>query len=245
MKKQILATAMAIVSVGSLNIVTPTAASCKPLEASIIEINEQNESEFTFGIKDPRMENLMKQVEEQKRKNQIEAARRAEEKRQLELKKEQERIDNVKFDSYDIGNPSGVTHQEMANVLMGSGFEEFSDAFVDAEIAYGVNAFALAAIPGLESGWNRSGRAKDGNNNIVGMNVPHNASRGTVYNSKYQCIMDLARQLRTYYLTPGGSYYNGVSTSKVNIKYSADPNWYTQVDKIGDELMQKYSQLYR
>jgi hypothetical protein len=246
MKKQILATAMAIVSVGSLNLTTPTAASCKPLDASIIEINEQNNSELEVSVyHDPRFDNLMKQVEDQKRKNQIEAARKAEEKRQLELKKEQERIDNVKFDSYDIGVPSGITHEEMANVLKGSGFEEFSDAFVDAERAYGVNAFALAAIPGLESGWNRSGRAHDGGNNIVGMNVPHNASRGSVYNSKYQCIMDLARQLRTYYLTPGATYYNGVSTSKVNIKYSAATDWYKQVDTIGDELMQKYRQLYR
>jgi len=244
MKKQILATAMAFVSVGSLNMTTLAAASCKPLDSSIVEINEPKE-EFNVGLKDPRIESLMKQVEEQKRKNQIEAARIAEEKKQIELKREQERIDNVQFDSYDIGVPSGITHEEMANVLKGSGFEEFSDAFVDAERAYSVNAFALVAIPGLESGWNSSGRAKDGNNNIVGMNVPHNASRGTVYNSKYQCIMDLARQLRTYYLTPGGTYHNGVSTSKVNIKYSADPNWYKQVDKIGDELVQKYSQLYR
>lgn len=245
MKKQILATAMAIVSVGSLNLTTPRAASCELLDSSIIEINEQKSNMI---LKDPRMVKLEEQVEEKRKLNMIEAAKRAEEQRQIELKKEQDRIANVGFNSYDIGVVSGITHEEMANVLANShysNFAEFSDAFVDAERTWGVNAFALVAIPGLESGWNTSDRAKNGYNNITGMDVPVNASRGTVYKSKYQCIMDLARQLRVFYLTPGAEYHNGASTSKVNIKYSVDPNWYKGVDAIGDELVARYNELYK
>ena len=40
-------------------------------------------------------------------------------------------------------------------------------------------------------------------------------------------------------------YYNGTSTSKINIKYSANPNWYKQVDIIGDELVAIYNQKFR
>lgn len=249
MKKQMLATAMVIVGMGSLNTIAPK-ATCVRLNSSFIEINEQKElqSNGIMNFKDPRLQAIEKQVEEMKRENQIKAAKEAEQKRILEEKRERERIDNVQFDSYDIGVPSGITHEEMANVLANShyaGFVEFSDAFVDAERTYGVNAFALVAIPGLESGWNSSGRAHNGTNNITGMNVPVNASRGTVYNSKYHCIMDLAKQLRAYYLTPGAEHFNGVSTSKVNIKYSASSDWYRQVDNIGDELVQRYHEIYR
>ena len=40
-------------------------------------------------------------------------------------------------------------------------------------------------------------------------------------------------------------YYNSTSTSKINIKYSANPNWYKQVDIIGDELVAIYNQKFR
>lgn len=248
MKKQILATAMAVVSIGTFNVHPAHAVG---LDSSFIEINEQKEisiNDVAVGFKMPSLQIIEEKVNEQKRKNMIEAAKKAEEQRQLELKKERERIDNVQFNSYDIGIPSGITHEEMANVLANShysNFAEFSDAFVDAERTWGINAFALVAIPGHESGWNTSDRAKNGYNNITGMDVPVNASRGTIYKSKYQCIMDLARQLRIFYLTPGAEYHNGASTSKVNIKYSADPNWYKGVDAIGDELVARYNELYR
>lgn len=161
---------------------------------------------------------------------------------------EKERKANVCFNSYDIGIPSGITYEEMANVLNHSNYSnflKFSDAFVDAEKQYKVNAFALVAISGTESGWNRSERANDGSNNITGMDVQSDFSSGTIYASKYDCIIDLARQLRLYYLTPGSCYYNGVSTSKVNIYYSSDKKWYKTIDKIGDELIFEYNRLYR
>ena len=155
---------------------------------------------------------------------------------------------NVVFNSYDIRVLSEVTHDEMESVLSHShyaNFSKFSNAFVDAEAMYGVNAFALVAIAGIESGWNTSERSCDGTNNITGMDVQDDSSVGTIYSSKYDCIIDLARQLNKYYLSPDSCYYNGVSTSSINIYYSTDPNWYTIVDKIGDELVAEYDNLYR
>jgi len=161
---------------------------------------------------------------------------------------EKERRSQVGFDSYDIGIPSGITYEEIAKVLDAShhaNLLKFSNAFVDAEKQCKVNAFALVAIVAAESGWDESRRANNGNNNITGMDVQFDSSKGTVYASKYECIIDLARQLRTYYLTPGACYYSGVSTSEVNKYYSADSKWYKTIDKIGDELVFEYYKLYR
>ena len=161
---------------------------------------------------------------------------------------EKERRARVWFNSYDIGIPSGITYKEMANVLNTShhaNLLKLSDAFVDAEKQYKVNAFALVAIAAAESGWDESLRANNGNKNITGMDVQFDSSKGTVYASKYECIIDLARQLRIYYLTPGACYYSGGSTSKVNKYYSADSKWYKTIDQIGDELVFEYDRLYR
>lgn len=175
----------------------------------------------------------------------------AEEKRiQEEIKKQQEneRIRNVCFNSYDLTQISGITKEEMRIVLNSKekylGLAEFADTFVEAEQKYGVNVFALIAIPALESGWNTSRRANDGHNNIIGMAVEEDSDVGTKYSSKHDCIMDLARQLKTFYLTPGGNCYNGTSTSKVNKMYCATPDWYKRIDKIGDELAQSYHEIY-
>lgn len=187
--------------------------------------------------------------EEQRiREEQEEAERQRILAEQEALRKERERVQNVHFNSYNIGSPSGITYEEMYGVLSSShysNFLELANAFVDAERQYSVNAFALCAIAGLESGWNTSNRARNGSNNLTGMAVYHDGSAGTHYNSKYDCIMDLARQLRTYYLNEGAVYYNGTSTSQVNKRYSASDSWYKKVDAIGDELIKIYSSMYR
>lgn len=166
----------------------------------------------------------------------------------MELQKDQERKQNVKFNSYDITQISNITYDEMKEVLSEShysNFAEISDAFVDAEKEYGINAFALVAIAGLESGWNTSERANNGRNNIVGMAVYNDDSYGSVYESKYHCIMDLANQLKDHYLNNNGMFFNGTGTKAINKKYSENSNWYKSVDSIGDELMQIYNEKFR
>jgi beta-N-acetylglucosaminidase len=200
-------------------------------------------------IKSPQIILLEKLVNEQRKINELKQKELEEKEKAIEKENNKKRIANVKFDSYDIGVPSGITVEEMRGILSESHYSNFidlADAFVQGEKLYQVNAFALIAIPGLESGWNTSDRAKNGRNNIVGMDVQHNASRGSVYDSKHQCILDLAKQLRKYYLTPGAQYFNeNCGTKAINFNYSADPNWYKQVDHIGDELVGIYNQKYR
>ena len=190
-----------------------------------------------------RLSKIKKQQEEERLR--LEEERRKQEEERI---REIERKKNIAFNSYDITQVSGLTEEELRAVLNSKkqyqGLEELAGAFIDAEQKYGVNAFALVAIPALESGWNTSNRAKNGHNNIVGMAVEEDSDKGSVYSSKYECIMDLARQLKTYYLTPGGNCYNGVSTSEVNKKYCASSDWYKKIDKIGDELVAAYHKIY-
>lgn len=71
----------------------------------------------------------------------------------------------------------------MANLLNHLNYEnflEFSDAFIDAEKEYKVNDFVLVALCETESTWNKSERAKDGCNNITGMDVQSDSSKGTI-----------------------------------------------------------------
>ncbi len=202
--------------------------------------------------KSPRIVALEKEFERVKQENdkklREEQERLIQQKLEEEKVKEQIRIKSVSFNSYDITQPSNIDYDEMKEVLSEShyaNFAELSDAFVAGEKEYGVNAFALVAIAGLESGWNTSERANNGRNNIVGMAVYDDESYGSIYASKYHCIMDLAKQLKTYYLTPGAEHYNGTSTSLVNKKYSTTPTWYKEVDSIGDELVAIYNERFR
>lgn len=238
---------MAMIPILSSN--TCAIASSTTQSTEYIMNNTHEINEILYISKQRQYENIMAAAEQKRIEDELKAQ---EEARLLEEQKRREqeihRINNVKFNSYDISEISNITYEELYNVLSESHYSnmlEFYTAYVDAEQTYGVNAFALIAISGLESGWNRSSRARNGRNNIVGMAVYDDNSYGTVYNSKYDCIMDLARQLKTYYLTVGAKYYNGLSTSKVNISYSASKDWYKQVDAIGDELVAIYNRLYR
>lgn len=244
MNKQVIA-----LTLGGILIGTPLINAKEANSATIVEFNKQVENIEMLPYQNPRIVAFNNQVKKDYEiKKAKETAERLEAER-LELeRKEKERVEHVWFNSYDLRDISGISFDEMKEVLSEShysNFAELSDAFVGAEREYGVNAFALVAICGLESGWNRSNRAKNGSNNLTGMAVYGDDSPGTQYESKYKCIMDLARQLNTYYLTPGAEHYNGTSTSKVNIKYSASPDWYKKVDSIGDELVSIYNQKFR
>lgn len=244
MNKQVIA-----LTLGGILIGTPFINAKEVNSATIVEFNKQVENIRVLPYQNPRIVAFNNQV---KKDYEIKKAKETTERleaERLELeRKEKERVEHVWFNSYDLRDISGISFDEMREVLSEShysNFAELSDAFVGAEREYGVNAFALVAICGLESGWNKSNRAKNGSNNLTGMAVYGDDSPGIQYESKYKCIMDLARQLSTYYLTPGAEYYNGTSTSKINIKYSANPNWYKQVDIIGDELVAIYNQKFR
>lgn len=166
---------------------------------------------------------------------------------QKELEKEKERLErirliNVNYNSEDINQISGITEEELHDLLLAkneSSMAKLAGAFVDAENEYGINAFFLAGLAALEGGWAKSDRAIY-DNNLTGMAVFSDSSTGTIYDSKYECILDTARQLRKFYLTPGAEHYNGTSSSDIEMSYCAKKDWNEQIDKIAYGLVNDF-----
>ncbi|MEG1310616.1 MAG: glucosaminidase domain-containing protein [Romboutsia sp.] len=180
-----------------------------------------------------------------------------ESKKNRELKKmdivqlEEIRKEKITYLREDITIPSGITEQELRNVLLthkGSDtMAHLSEALVDAENKYGVNAFAMAAIVALESGFATSRRAVE-DNNLTGYEVYSDNSEGRLFVSQYDSIVHTARHLSENYLTKGAIYYNGVSVDSVQIKYCPDEgkgkNWDGKVDSLAKDFLQTYKKLY-
>lgn len=149
----------------------------------------------------------------------------------------------VTFDVNNVGSPSQATPSHLRRALKGTALESLADAFVTAEHDTGVNAIFLAALAANEGGWGESARASS-QNNITGYKVYTDYSRGEIFSSKDECILQTATEIKNNYLTPGGSYYNGVSLGAINIKYSQidggpNPNWYNTINSIANSLTAK------
>ena len=164
----------------------------------------------------------------------------------LNLKDDKEDKDTIRIVQFDPSNVrvlSGITYEEMTEILKDTQLVEVSKAFVDAEQKYKVNAIFLAGIAALESHWGDSDRAIT-QNNLMGMNVTSDDAAGNTYDTPYDCIMDTARQLDTYYLTENAKYYKGLSVGDVNFFYCVKSSWTNSVTEIGHELMDKYYKAY-
>lgn len=186
------------------------------------EESKENISKATDHINS--VENELKETESEKEKLQ---------------KQIDEMMKQVSLDSSNVSLPSGATTYHMKKALKGTTMYHLSNAFVDAEKEYGVNAFFLAGIVALESSWATSSRATDGSNNLTGHAVYSDSSRGSQFSSHYESVMVTARDLKRDYLTEGGQWNNGLSIEGVNIKYSADPNWNVMVEEIAQDLVNK------
>lgn len=170
----------------------------------------------------------------------------------LELKKvEKLRKENITYLRENITSISGITEQELKSVLLtyngASTMAHLSKALVDAENKYGVNAFAMAAIVALESGFATSRRAVE-DNNLTGYEVYSDNSEGRLFNSQYDSIIQTARHLSENYLTKGAVYYNGLSVDSVQINYCPDEgkgkNWNGKVDSLAKDFLKTYKKLY-
>lgn len=145
----------------------------------------------------------------------------------------------VSLNTQDVSQPSGVTLYHMKKALKGTTMEYLADAFVDAEKTYGVNAFFMAGVVALESGWATAPRGYNGTNNLTGHGVYNDTSVGTTFDSHYESVMVTARDIKRDYLTPGGQWNNGLSIAGVNVKYSASPTWKDKVAEIAFNLLYK------
>lgn len=93
--------------------------------------------------------------------------------------------------------------------------------FLDAEEKYGINALFIVAHAAVESAWGTSFLAKT-RNNLFGFNaVDSNPGEASSYPSQAASVDFYGEFLKTYYLTPGASYYNGDTPHGVFVEYSS------------------------
>lgn len=166
--------------------------------------------------------------------------------------KEEIRISNVNYIRNNITIPSGISKEEMKSVLLnttgGETMLHLAEAFVEAEIKYGVNAFFMAGIVALESGFATSRRAVE-DNNLTGYEVYSDDSQGKLFPSQTASILQTAKHLKENYLTEGAVYYNGLSVDAVQIKYCPDEgkgkNWEGKVNELASSFLNTYNNLYK
>lgn len=164
---------------------------------------------------------------------------------------EKERQLKVGYSKSDMTLASGITKEELKAVLMtykgASTMAHLSDALVDAEQTYNVNAFTMAAIVALESGFATSRRAVE-DNNLTGYEVYSDDSEGKLFPSQDDSILQTARHLSVNYLTEGGTYYKGLSVDDVQLSYCPDEgkgkNWNGKVDMLASGFLKIYKGLY-
>ena len=158
----------------------------------------------------------------------------------------------VGYYSNDLTRKSNVNTLEMKEVLENAPrrtLAKYAKDFVEAEQAYGINAFVLAAIVAEESGWGTSELAKS-QNNLTGFAVYNSKTRGSSFSSGGESIMLTAKLLKENYLTPNANNYHGRSIQAVNKDYclneagtKTDYNWSRNIDSIANDLEEIYNGL--
>lgn len=115
--------------------------------------------------------------------------------------------------------------------------KNLGSAFEKAQDKYGVNAFFLASIAGLESGNGTSRIAKD-KRNLFGFGAfddsPYESAKS--FSSFEEGIDKVAKYLSEEYLHENGNYYRGNSTEDINKSYATDKNWHKKINRIIDKM---------
>lgn len=142
------------------------------------------------------------------------------------------------FNSQDVSVVSHVNVYQMKHALEGTELYSLANTFVEAEKTYSINAFFLAGLVAVESGWGTSARAIN-DNNMSGYAVYNDNSVGKKFVSKEASIMETARLIAEDYLPEGSKYHTGKSVYDINQLYSADSNWNLKISNIANELSNK------
>lgn len=140
----------------------------------------------------------------------------------------------------NVTAPSGATAADIERALAGTRLSGLGEAFSKAEQAHGVNAWFLAAIAALESGYGTSQIAND-KNNLFGFcaydDSPYTSAKR--FKTKTDGIGYVADFLSREYLSANGAYYKGLSVDSVGRSYATDPNWADKVSVLMNQLSEK------
>lgn len=130
--------------------------------------------------------------------------------------------------NFNIMEPSNLTREELILALedLRGGLHSSVDAIIEAEKVYGVNALYLASVLGYESGW---GKYEKGINNIAGWKGDN--GNFSNFNSRYECIMEAAEGLSTYFVEDVGT-----RVSDVAVLYCPDYGYLDTLLQIMGEL---------
>ena len=166
--------------------------------------------------------------------------------------KEKNRIQGISYLREDVTVISNITEEEMKEVLINTTgsktMAHLASAFVKAEKEYGVNAFFMAGIVALESGFATSRRAVE-DNNLTGYEVYSDSSEGRLFSSHDESILHTARHLSKNYLKEDGIYYNGLSVDAIQLMYcpdeGKDKRWEEKVDYLASNFLKTYDNLFR
>lgn len=195
------------------------------------------------------LSNLEQQVQEKKKQNE-ELIRLDKERKRIEtILNENTRKNNVHVYEADVTSISNITANELSQVFYKLGKDrmaQYSQAFVDAERKYGINALFLAAVAAHESGWGSKAGGENGTN-LTGYCVYNNESIGYTFNSGYEGILETARLLKADYLTPGSKHYYGTSVEDINTDYclyqdmkTTDYRWTGSITSIENKFENVY-----
>ena len=165
---------------------------------------------------------------------------------------EKNRVERVSYLRENVTVISGITEDEMREVLINTTGSKtmvhLASAFVEAEKKYGVNAFFMAGIVALESGFATSRRAIE-DNNLTGYEVYSDSSEGRLFSSHEESVLHTARHLSKNYLKEDAIYYKGLSVDAIQLSYcpdeEEDKKWEEKVDYIANNFLKTYDNLFR
>lgn len=135
--------------------------------------------------------------------------------------------------NFDVMTPSNFTSEDLARALdteSHQGLLHLVDYFVEAEQTYGVNSLYLMSTLGWESGW---GRYRANTNNLAGWKNNNNIGF-RAFESEYECIMTVARNISTNYKDIVGTTLGAVTK-----RYCPDPSYTENIISIMSERQNK------
>ncbi|MGC8461864.1 MAG: glucosaminidase domain-containing protein [Candidatus Dormibacteria bacterium] len=133
--------------------------------------------------------------------------------------------------------PSGEDAATLNAFLQGTALAGLGQYFIEAEQEYHVSARYLLAHAIEESGWGTSKLAVN-KHNLFGYEAydvnPY--VDGMTFPSYEACILYVAQQISTNYLTPTGAFYHGPTLLGMNVDYATDPNWAINIANIAESI---------